>query len=1296
MPNADVPPAGTGRPSLARRHPRVAFLLLVLLLGGIAHRPILQTLLGWGLQFAAAQMGFVFEAQISGNLLTRCSLKGLSLTPKPGGQTPLESLFVRQATFDYSPARLLFRGADRCLTSVAVEGVELRLSRFQRPVLQENLPAQPPERWLKALLGLPLFWTDQVRLSEVNITTADPQTGFALRGGMLTALPGVSGVLAVESLRLPGVRDPVAIGATTSFTNRRFILKGLRIAPALEISRLELDGSGRNRGVAKLQLEGLCGGGRLVAQLEAGPLTWLLHAEASQIKASELNDTLGKVTGPLPDLVSARVDLGGDPTRPKSWSGAVRLRSELPLSSGGSASFECGAALENGALELTSMEGRAPASYFAGSGRVQLPGTWAEFARVEGGAQLEFESNSLGEWMPLASASRIGGTLRGEAKAKLAKGGLQVDLQMGGDSVQAGSFRSAKCRLEASFAAPIQGLRNAENIAGNAVISLSHPEYSSGAVAVALDEGACALTLQGGTARFWNIILKDAANVLAGEISVPLVPSANPPSGSLQLNAKDLSLARMRVLGHPAGGSLEAVWVGTLEKGHPAGQFNVSGRALSWGAFSLGKFHAEASLKEGKMQLDEGALEWSNSESLRATGAVALSKGGAYDAKAEARLPNLERISPLLEQLGWAKSKVSGALEARWAGSGSLGSKSGAGEWSLRIKQAQWEQARVETFECSGHYVPGALTVAPLRLTTKATKFSAQIDWRPGALRCGQIALEQWGHPALAGEFILPLTYDQQGLHWVEDTQISGHLRADKLDLATLLSVNGAPSPLHGTVQFTLTLAGHPADPTATLRGSATGLRPAQTPNFGTSSLTIEGQYAQGTLTATATALTPLQAPILLSATLPVPMADLFSGKIAFQGLPLQANLQATNLNLGPLLHLWPGLRKISGSASVDLKLKGPVQSPAWHGSLKAECPLLHFASDRLPAVGGLTLAADFSEKELRLTRLKADLGGGALEIHGAASFGAPGNPTLDFTAKAHEVLVVRNSKLALRLNGDVFLKGPFKHAEISGAVSPTKSRVQRDIEVLPLNALRMEIPKETRTAGKPWFTFRKAPFSDWRFNVDMRTTPGDPVLLRGTRLRGSMDAEVRLEGTGAAPTLHGAYRSSDLIASLPFARIELSRGRIWYTRDHPFQPHVDFSAETEVRNHRIRLYLHGPANAPHISASSEPPEPEADLLTLIATGALPGDSSERSQALTNRAASVLFQEFSEKVLPSGERERFSALRRFSLDLGAVNNRTGQQETRLTYRFRDNLFMIGEVGTGGDFAGRVRYLLRFR
>jgi hypothetical protein len=74
----------------------------------------------------------------------------------------------------------------------------------------------------------------------------------------------------------------------------------------------------------------------------------------------------------------------------------------------------------------------------------------------------------------------------------------------------------------------------------------------------------------------------------------------------------------------------------------------------------------------------------------------------------------------------------------------------------------------------------------------------------------------------------------------------------------------------------------------------------------------------------------------------------------------------------------------------------------------------------------------------------------------------------------------------------------------------------------------------------------------------------------------------------------------------------------------------------------------------------------------------------------------VLFQEFSSKVFDSSNKESFSALRRFNLDLSAINNRTGQQETQLSYRIRDDLFLIGEIGANGDFAGRVRYLLRFR
>jgi len=160
---------------------------------------------------------------------------------------------------------------------------------------------------------------------------------------------------------------------------------------------------------------------------------------------------------------------------------------------------------------------------------------------------------------------------------------------------------------------------------------------------------------------------------------------------------------------------------------------------------------------------------------------------------------------------------------------------------------------------------------------------------------------------------------------------------------------------------------------------------------------------------------------------------------------------------------------------------------------------------------------------------------------------------------------------------------------------------------------------------------------------------------------------------------------------------MDISHGRVWYSRDLPFQPNLDFSAEAEVRNNRVRLYLWGPASAPSITARSEPPIPEVDLLTLLTTGSLPTDATDNSQALAGRAAALLFQEFSDKVLPpNGKQERFSALRRFNLDVGALNSRTGHQESRLSYRITNDLFLIGEVGADGDFAGRVRYVIRFR
>jgi hypothetical protein len=1297
MSPSEAPSSGLGLLSRARGHPRAALFGLLLVLGLLLHRPLLRAAFVKVLKIAAARQDLAFDARISGNMVTRCILEGVRVDQGPKGNARLAWLRVRRAEFHYNPLQLLLRGRDRGLSRIEIEGLEAGLSSSKGAPQKKVSPSEVPQRWNRALLNLPIFWCESLNLSAISITTVDDPGGFQLQGGSLSAQPGSPGVLAVESLHIAGEADfSIPQRAATSYEEGKFELRDVKISPAIQLTRLGFETSARGHGMGKMELEVLCGGGTLSADLQTSPDEWFFHAEATQIEAETLRETVGRLADQMPDLRTARIDASGNPHRPHSWKGSVQFACERALRGGARGVLECGANLQAGTLTLTSLDGTSPSSRIHGSGRLDLPATLEKFSEVQAGVELDFSSSRIEEWLSSPDAARLAGAVKGAAKLKLGREGFQTEVQIFGDSLQTGAIGAKRCRIDGSFSAPAKAPLSAEHIAGNAVISLLEPAVSTATFSAGFEEGACALSLEGGTARFWNILFKDAANTFSGEISLPLTRESAPPVGSLRLEANDLSVARIHFRDHPVRGGLLATWTGGHENGRLTGRFILAGTSLSWGAFQAPKIQANASIEDQKLTLSEATLEWSGPESVRASGFLDMEAGRRYDLKVEAHLPGLERLSPLLEQMGVAQHGISGALDARWEGTGSLVDKSGSGQWHLSVKNGQWEKIRLEMLECEGRHQPGSLVIEPLRLATKSTRFGAQIHWTPGALRFSKVALEQWGHPSLSGGIVLPLTYDKEGLHWVKDTEISGQLKADKLDLGTLLTINGTPSPVKGALQLELDLAGEPSDPTATLRCTATSLRPADLPQFGTSTVTLDARYARGALTATAGIATPFQGPVRLASTLSMPLADLFAGKVHIQDLPLEASIQATNLNLTALPGLLSGLRKVSGQASLDLKLRGTPANPTWQGSLKADCPVLHFSSDRLPAVGGLSLAAEILGKELRLTRFKADLGGGNLEVQGTAGFATPDNPLLEFKAKAHEVLVVRNSKLALRLNGDLSLKGPLKHAEISGLVSPTKSRLQKDIEVLPLSVLRMEIPKETRTTGKPWFVFRKAPFSDWRFNVEMRTKPGDPLLLRGNRLRGSLDAEMQLEGTGAAPTIHGAYRSTDLTATLPFARIELSRGRIWYTRDHPFQPHVDLSAETEVRNHRIRLYLHGPANAPHISASSEPPEPETDLLTLIATGTLPRDVNEKSQVLASRAAAVLFQEFSDKLLPSGERERFSALRRFSLDLGAINNRSGQQETRLTYRVLDDLFVIGELRTGGDFAARVRYLLRFR
>ncbi|HEV7868742.1 MAG TPA: translocation/assembly module TamB domain-containing protein, partial [Chthoniobacteraceae bacterium] len=173
-------------------------------------------------------------------------------------------------------------------------------------------------------------------------------------------------------------------------------------------------------------------------------------------------------------------------------------------------------------------------------------------------------------------------------------------------------------------------------------------------------------------------------------------------------------------------------------------------------------------------------------------------------------------------------------------------------------------------------------------------------------------------------------------------------------------------------------------------------------------------------------------------------------------------------------------------------------------------------------------------------------------------------------------------------------------------------------------------------------------------------------------------------------------------VATLPFSKLNITRGLIYFTKDAPFQPTLELQAESNLRNYLVHAYIYGKATEPQVQLSSEPPLPHADLVALLATGTTTAELGGDGSALASRAAVLAVQQLYRKWFKKGaapqenEGDSDSVLDRFDFELGAVDNRTGSQEVTARFELSKQLYLLGELGVDGNFTGSLKYLIRFR
>ena len=1290
----------------------LALMLCVILL----HKQALSFLVLVYAKRLASESGLILDTKISGNIFSGLDFTNTRLTANSATPAFLKQAEIEHARIQYDLTKIISGDIRHAIRAIRIS--EAHLSFWQLPAPTKRQGASDSSTFSNALryaLNFPGLFADNVELEGITVDVEDGSAVRSIRQLVLSAIEGKTGQFSIRRIILAEGQELGPIHSSLSYNNRRLELGPLDIDRETQLTALSFGGLDA-LGAKSIYCALRANEGIFSATLSEHGTLWQLELIGNKFPAGELLKRFGFKNGYATDLQALKIHAEGNPTEIQSWNGFLSLQMTAQVADSLLIMSSLEASLDGGELRISSGRAAYGKSALNFKGAIRAGALPFSTDQISGELFLDATVDDLSNWQTLFGVSLRGRT-QASLDAKFHKGIMEVKSRIVGSEFttesQSLSIRSKAFSAESTFHFELEellfnGLRKAlaackkrsgcpQNEFG---LTLSETVVHGPKFQFSADAASGDFFLSLDAFKGENLLITRGKNTIAGSIGLGFDEGESfklsRAAANLKIKCPLIQSSSLVLSEHAFTGAIEGNVRGEYDRNGIEGEISIQGENLKWGQLGIPILRLSGTAAGGTFRLEQLYASLGADQVIQCSGETRIAAPFGYQLNADVRLSKLDSIQSALEQAG-IHGTLTGQVDAAWNGSGTLTDFSGTGGWRLHAKDLQWKSLKLGQIDFEGTYSPGQLLAHTAQISVPNASLKAEVAWSKNTLQLSKISLRQKGTEVLSGAVHLPLTIDSEGTHWVKDGLIAGVLSGSKIDLSTVLpSLNGKPM-LTGSLDLSFDLSGTAESPIAKVRANGRSLRTANYPNLGNCELDFDGRYEFGKVHSDFKLSGPLGVPLRVQAKVAVDLDQLLGGRMDWTVLPMELSAKITDAKLQALPKVFPNLRDIKGTGTLDARMRGSFSAPIWEGAITTDCEFVHFQTDRIPAITDLHTSVQLDGKHLHIHRARADIGGGGIRAEGTVVFEDPKNPTLRIDLKAEQVLVQRTQQLSLRLDGSLHAEGKWESAFVTGKLFAVKSMVRRDIELLPITAMQSGASGYKRPPGKPWFSLPFKPFSDWNLNIHILTQPEDPVQIRGNRLRGTAKVDVHLLGTGAAPTLQGSYISDDVVALLPFARVEVSRGRVWYSADNPFLPQTEFTAESEIRNHRIRMYLHGPPENPQISLSSDPPLAERDALTLLTAGVLPGDfASESSQAASSRAASLLVQEFSDKVLIKNDaKERFSALRRFSLDVGALNSRTGNQETRLTYRLQDNVFMIGEIGANGDFATRLRYIFRF-
>lgn len=365
------------------------------------------------------------------------------------------------------------------------------------------------------------------------------------------------------------------------------------------------------------------------------------------------------------------------------------------------------------------------------------------------------------------------------------------------------------------------------------------------------------------------------------------------------------------------------------------------------------------------------------------------------------------------------------------------------------------------------------------------------------------------------------------------------------------------------------------------------------------------------------------------------------------------------------------------GTTTFQVEAHGPVSKPNLQGRIDFQNASLSLG-DLPNGLSQLHGTLVFNQNRLEVKSLTAMSGGGLLSVGGYLAYQRGIFADLSVTGKGIRIRYPQGiSSLA---DASLRLQGSQNNMELSGSVLITRFTVSPNLDVA---ALAAQAGSAVEKIAPP-----EAPSNHIRLNVRISSSPQLNFQNAYAKLAG--DVDLRLRGTVASPSLLGRVSITEGAATIAGTRYELERGDITFTNPVRIEPNIDLTATARVSDYDITLDMHGTPARMTVNYRSDPPLPEADVISLLALGHTQNQerlyTAQQEQSLTNPTTDALLGGALNATVSSRIQKLFGA-GSVKIDphyLGALGNSTSRITVQESFGRNVTLTYATDVDTTGQ------------